>query len=128
MPPAGLRGSVQRTERWRFDSPFPPPQVMADYANVHPTFAERVFTKNEEIADHRMREESTAAHRNHSSRRLGQWLSFITAMTMLIGAYLSEGVIPFGAVALRTLYVFTGIFVLGRLPEWWRSWKRDAGE
>lgn len=56
----------------------------------------------------------------------GQWLAaIITLVTLGVVAFTGDGALV-ASVAVRLFSVLTAIFVLGRLPKWWREWRQPS--
>jgi uncharacterized membrane protein len=123
-PHAGHVVALAQTTEVSFSGPLPPPDALAGYGRIDPTFPERIVRLAEEEAQHRRRSETVAldaeandARAARVERRIGQVLGFVLAVLFLIaGVWLTLAGHPtVGAVVLGTTMVsLVTVFVVGR--------------
>lgn len=111
-------------------APLPEPSELRGYEEVLPGAADRIVSMAEGFADHKQRCDTTALRGAVVERRLGQIFAFLAVLAVLLFSYLAllAGFETYAtAIATTTLVSLVAIFVLGRAPGWFRSWK-DPGQ
>ena len=66
-------------------SPYPTPQDLREYEEIHPGFTDRMLTLTERETDHRIREEGLQNRATIEIAKRGQALAFIVVMTFAGG-------------------------------------------
>lgn len=134
-PPSGRRlpsskeGDLVKAE-FEFRGPLPPPAMLKGYEEVEPGAANRIIGMAEKLVDH----EIAMGHRTSvaaiEANRRGPWFALVTVMAVLgcatyaLHIGLEDFAMTLGG---RTITGVIALFVLGRLPNWIKSWKGRAG-
>ncbi len=66
-------------------SPYPTPQDLREYEDIHPGFTDRILKLTEQETEHRIREESLRNRATIEIAKRGQALAFIVVMTLVGG-------------------------------------------
>lgn len=105
---------------FRFAGPLPPPAILAQYNNVVPGGAKRIFALAEKQADHRRHLERTVVEGNTRAQSRGQLFGFVIGLVGLIGGfwlvYLGHSALGIAAI-LADLAALAGVFVVGRYMQ-----------
>ena len=135
-PPSGRRlpsseeGKDLVKAEFEFRGPLPPPAMLKGYEEVEPGAAIRIIGMAEKLVDH----EIAMGHRTSvaaiEANRRGPWFALVTVMAVLgcatyaLHIGLEDFAMTLGG---RTITGVIALFVLGRLPNWIKSWKGRAG-
>lgn len=66
-----------------YSAPIPHPNIMKGYAEVDPSFPNRIFSEFEKNSEHFRNQEETGLNAKIDEVRRAQWMAFITAMVLL---------------------------------------------
>lgn len=116
--------TVQRQEAYM--GPIPRPEDFEKYERILPGAADRILSMAEKQALHRQRLEEKAIFSGIKDSRIGQYLSFIIAMSVIFGGFFLVGIgkDAYGIVAIiSALASLVGVFVYGK-----RSDKKELEE
>lgn len=114
--------SLLQASGWQ--GPMPSPEAMKRFAEIDPTFPERIMALTEGEARHRREMERTELdalvrdkESERSERKRGQWFGFVLALVFLVaggGLVLSGHAWAGGTIATSTLATLVVVFVTGR--------------
>lgn len=100
----------------RFSGPLPHPDIFRQYEEILPGTAERLLTSFETQGEHRRRMEEKALGSQTGDSRLGLWLGFFLALTMIVGSalmVLNGYEVSGGILGGTTITALAGTFVYG---------------
>ena len=104
----------------QYETPLPPPGMMAQYERIMPGSADRIISMAEAQSSHRRELENRKLNSDIHNERLGQILAFVLALVGLVGGiWLTaigkglEGLTTF----LATLAGLAAVFIYGRQSQ-----------
>ncbi|WP_425153566.1 DUF2335 domain-containing protein [Candidatus Palauibacter sp.] len=125
------RTGIARARSVTITGPLPPPQLLQQYEEFVPGSADRIIRMAEKAADHEIQTGTKVVEGVFAERRRGQIAGAVVVLAVLAcsgwALYLgSEGF----AMTLGgwTLVGVAAIFVLGRLPDWFRGFRGRQDE
>ncbi len=100
--------------------PLPSPEILANYNQILPEAAERIFLMAEQQAKHRQSVERSLIEGNISSEKRGQWFAFLLVfICILVGGFLiysGKDGIGFATI-ISAIMGSVGIFVYGKYAQ-----------
>jgi len=116
----------------QYQSPIPPPEIVAGYERVLPGAAERILAMAERQSAHRLRQEERVVTHNIEREKTGQWMAFAVSLVVIAGgiglAWTGRSVTGLMMV-IGDLAALAGVFVYGRrAQEQERREKREGLE
>lgn len=103
-----------------WSSPYPPPEVLAEFKRIDPEFANRAFIMAEQSVEASNLEKTTLARGDVDAISRGQWLSFLAVVLFLLAAIVLYAIS--GKVILASLALASPAFqYLGKLIRTVRS-------
>lgn len=103
-----------------FSGPLPPPELLAQYNQVLPGAAERIFAMAEAQQSHRHSMEKTIVAANIAAQKLGALLGFFLVLIVAsCGVYLIASGKPVGGLAaiVTALSSLVAVFIYGKLEQ-----------
>lgn len=116
--------SRMRASITSWQAPLPPADMLRQYDDISPGFADRIIKSSEREQDHRHGCEKSALGASISAEKRGQWMAFWIALAMIgISAYLiSMGQVLAGS-------IFGGVTLLGLVAlfqnKQWKFWRKE---
>jgi len=104
----------------QFSGPLPPPDVLDQYNKIHPGAADRIICMAEQQGEHRRHLEKVTIEADAFSEKIGPFLGFIIAMTVILGGIwlISRGLRAEGlAAVLAAVAAPVGLFIYGKRQQ-----------
>ena len=105
---------------YSFSGPLPPPEALDKYNQALPGAAERILAMAEKQSDHRRELEAKVVSSNVFVQKVGPFLGFVVAMTVVVGGMILilRGKDGYGLAAIiAALASLTGVFVYGKAKQ-----------
>jgi uncharacterized membrane protein len=71
------------------EAPYPTPQDLREYEQIHPGFTDRILTLTERETEHRIQQERLQDRATIDLAKRGQICAFIVVMTLVVGAIIA---------------------------------------
>ncbi len=107
-------------EREYFVGPIPPPNILKQYNDIQPGFADRIISLAEKENQHRHEIEKSFVNNNFSLYRAGQICGcFVTSLAIVTGAVVAiKGSVAFGGLlSTAGLAALASTFIYGKYQE-----------
>lgn len=114
---------------YAFSGPLPPPEALEKYNQALPGAAERIIKMAEEQSKHRQHLEKTVIESNAFVQKIGPFLGFVVAMTVVAGGFylVAKGKDGYGIAAIiAALASLVGVFVYAKSKQ--KKGLRDKAE
>lgn len=111
---------MQVAASYSFSGPLPPPEALDKYNQALPGAAERILAMAEKQSDHRRELEAKVVSSNVFVQKVGPFLGFVVAMTVVVGGMILilRGKDGYGLAAIiAALASLTGVFVYGKAKQ-----------
>lgn len=100
-----------------YRGPIPPPEMLADYAEIDPNFPKTIMQRADDEQKHRHKLEDKALDAEISTFRYAQFFGFLILLGLLgLGAYSIFSGNTIGAVASIAASIASGLWVLTKSP------------
>lgn len=126
--PEAVEVALLQRELNIFQGPLPHPDVLKGYAEVDPSFPDRVIGLTENQSQHRQNLENTVVEANIKNQRRGSIFAFILGLITIVGAfvllYTGKSVTGMSSLLLA-VGSLAGVFVYGKKGEIKEIRKKD---
>jgi uncharacterized membrane protein len=114
------KAMMQVAALYSFSGPLPPPEALEKYNQALPGAAERILTMAEKQGDHRRKLETKVVDSNVFVQKVGPFLGFVIAMTVVVGGMflIVRGKDGYGLAAIiAALGSLAGVFIYGKTKQ-----------